>query len=182
VVSFKVSVDVHGVVEASLKRQLRGLSQYTWEGWTTRPTICSGKRPASTMPELQQQIDRGEDRFDNEMTKSRVLTALNRKDEAAAVQKKALGIATPLQSHIYARQLQGEKRSEEAFAIFRENAKNHPNLWFVHSGMARIYSSQGKFDDAVKEMKLALTGAPDNTKSFVETLIKRLEAKQDINQ
>ena len=51
----------------------------------------------------------------------------------------------------------------------------------MHSGMARIYSSQGKFDDAVKEMNLALAGAPDGQKSYVESLVKRLQSKQDIN-
>ncbi len=87
----------------------------------------------------------------------------------------------PLQIHIYARGLQGEKRSEEAFVIFRENAQKHPDQWFVHSGLARIYSSQGKFDDAAKEMKLALASAPDNQKTYVDGLVKKLEAKQDIN-
>ena len=78
--------------------------------------------------------------------------------------------------------LQGEKRSDEAFVIFRENAKKHPDQWYVHSGMARIYCSQKKFDDAAKEMKLALAGAPDDQKSYVDGLVKKLESKQDINQ
>src|SRR5271169_5237260 len=168
-VPFKVSVDVHDVVQASLKKQLRNLSQYTW---------ISGD---DALMYVNKSIE-NEDRTDNELTKSKVLTALNRKDEAAAAQKKALEIASPLQVHMYARQLQGEKRSEEAFAIFRENAKKHPDQWFVHSGLARIYCSQGKFDDAAKEMKVALAGAPENQKSYVDGLVKRLEAKQDVNQ
>ena len=84
--------------------------------------------------------------------------------------------------HLYGRQLQAEKRNEEAFAVFRENAKKHPDLWFVHTGLARVYSSQGKFDDAAKEMKLSLAVAPDNQKSYLDGLEKRLESKQDINQ
>ena len=32
-VPFKVGVDVHDVVQASLKKQLRNLSQYTWMSW-----------------------------------------------------------------------------------------------------------------------------------------------------
>ena len=99
-----------------------------------------------------------EDRFDNELTKSKVLTALGRKDDAAAAEKQALALASPLQIHIYARGLQAQKRSDEAYAIFRDNAKKHPDMWFVHSGLARIYCGQGKFDDAAKEMKLALAG------------------------
>ena len=37
-VPFKVSVDVNKVVEASLNNQLRGLSQYTWDGWDDAAT------------------------------------------------------------------------------------------------------------------------------------------------
>jgi tetratricopeptide (TPR) repeat protein len=182
-VPFKVSVDVHDVVQASLQKQLRNLSQYTWMSWDDAATYLLTEKIAydEALAYANKSIE-NEDRYDNEMTKSKALTALNRKDEAAAAQKKALDLASPLQVHIYARQLQGEKRSEEAFAIFRENAKKHPDQWFVHSGLARIYCSQGKFDDAAKEMKLALAGAPENQKSYVDGLVKRLEAKQDINQ
>ena len=115
-----------------------------------------------------------EDRYDNEMTKSQVLVALNRKDDASAAEKKALAMASPLQVHIYARGLQAQKRADEAYAIFRDNAKKHPDMWFVHSGMARIYSSQGKFDDAAKEMKLALQSAPDNQKDYVDGLVQEI--------
>jgi len=59
--------------------------------------------------------------------------------------------------------------------------KKHPEVWIVHGGLARMYSAQGKFDDAAKEMKLALAGAPDNQHTYLDGLLKRLEAKQDIN-
>src|SRR5262249_49232188 len=121
-----------------------------------------------------------EDRYDNEMTKSQILAALNRKDEAGTAEKKALALANPLQVHVYGLQLQGQKRSDEAYAICRENAKKHPDLWFTHTGLARVYSSQGKFDDATKEMKVAFDKAPDNQKSYLDGLVKRLESKQDI--
>jgi tetratricopeptide (TPR) repeat protein len=181
-VPFKVSVDVHGVVEASLKKQLRNLSQYTWMSWDDAANYLLAEKVDldDALTYTNKSIE-NEDRFDNELTKSKVLTALNRKDEAATAQKKALDLASPLQVHLFARGLQGEKKSEEAFAIFRENAKKHPDQWFVHSGLARIYCSQGKFDDAAKEMKVALASAPDNQKSYVDGLVKRLESRQDIN-
>ena len=181
-VPFKVGVDVHEIVEASVKKQIRGLGQYTWEGWDEAANYLLAEKIA--LDDALAYADKSigvEDRYDNELTKSKVLTALNRKDDAAAAQKKALDLANPLQVHLYARGLQGEKRNDEAFAIFRENAKKHPDQWFVHSGLARMYCSQGKFDDAAKEMKLALAGAPENQKNYVEGLVKKLETKQDIN-
>ena len=181
-VPFKVGVDVHGVVEASLKNQLRNLSQYTWMSWDDAANYLLTEKVA--LPDALTYTNKSienEDRYENESTKSKVLLALNRKDEATVAQKKALDLATPLQVHMYARGLQGEKRGDEAYVIFRENAKQHPDMWFTHTGMARIYSSQGKFDDAAKEMKLALAGAPDSQKTYVDGLVKKLEAKQDIN-
>jgi Protein of unknown function (DUF2911) len=181
-VPFKVSVDVDSVTRASLKKQLRGLSQYTWMSWDDAATyLLAEKKDLNDALTYANNSIAVEDRFDNEMTKSKVLDALNRKDDAAVAQKKALALASPLQLHMYARQLQGEKRQEEAFAIFRENAKKHPDDWFVHSGLARVYSSEGKFDDAVKEMKEAEASAPSSQKVYLDGLIAQLESKKDIN-
>jgi tetratricopeptide (TPR) repeat protein len=182
-VPFKVSVDVHDLVQASLKKQLRNLSQYTWISWDEAANYFLTEKVNldEALTYANKSIE-NEDRYDNEMTKSQVLKALNRADDAATAQKKALDLATPLQIHLFARQLQGEKHNEEAFVIFRENAKKHPDLWFVHTGLARVYSSEGKFDDAAKEMKLSLAVAPANQKTYLDGLEKKLESKQDINQ
>jgi tetratricopeptide (TPR) repeat protein len=182
-VPFKVSVDVHDLAQASLKRQLRNLSGYSWVGWDDAANYLLGEKvglaDALIYADKSIQI---EDRYDNEMTKAKVLALLDRKDEADAAEKKALELASPIELHAYARQLMGEKRNEEAFAIFRKNADQHPGEWFVHVGLARMYCAQGKFDEAAEEMKVGLAGAPDNQKASVDGMVKRLEAKQDINQ
>jgi tetratricopeptide (TPR) repeat protein len=181
-VPFKVSVDVHPLVEADLKRQLRNLSQYTWISWDDAANyLLTEKIDLDQALKYADKSIENEDRFENENIKAAVLTALNRKDDAAVAQKKALAFATPLQLHIYARQLQAQKRNDEAFAIFLDNAKKHPDQWFVHTGLARVYCSQGKFDDAAKEMKLAIAAAPEVQKSYLDGLEKQLEAKQSIN-
>jgi hypothetical protein len=181
-VPFKVSVDVRGVVEASLKKQLRNLSQYTWMSWDNAANyLLTEKVDLDEALVYANKSIENEDRYESEMTKSQVLKALNRKDEAAVAEKKALTFAAPLQLHQYARQLLGEKRNEEAYVIFRENAQKHPDQWFVHTGLARMYSAQAKFDEATKEMKLSLAAAPADQQVYLGGLEKRLEAKQDIN-
>lgn len=181
-VPFKVSVDVHDVVQASLKKQLRNLSQYTWMSWDNAANYLLAEKVNldDALTYANKSIE-NEDRYENEMAKSQILAALNRKDEAATTEKKALALAGPLQLHQYARQLLGEKRNEEAYNVFRENARKHPDQWFVHTGLARMYSAQSKFDDATKEMKLAMAAAPDDQKVYLDGLVKRLESKQDIN-
>jgi DUF2911 family protein len=181
-VPFTVTVDVHELVPANLKQQLRTLARYTWMSWNDAANYLLAEQ--ISLDDALTYADKSigyEDRFDNELTKSKVLAALNRHDDAIAVRRKALDLATPLQVHELGRELLTEKRNDEAFAIFRRNATKHPEQWFVHDGLARIYSAQGKFVDAEKEMKTALAGAPGAEKSAVDGLIKRLEAKQDIN-
>lgn len=182
-VPFKVAVDVHQIVRECLKKQLRTFSQYTWISWNDAAKYLLAEKIDldDALAYAEKSIEK-EDRFENEITKSKVLTALNRPTEAAATQKKALDLGTPLQVHRFALELMAAKRNEEAFAIFRENANKHPDQWFVHEGLARMHSAQGRFDEAKKEIRAALVIAPANQKSDLSELLKRLEAKQDINQ
>ena len=54
-------------------------------------------------------------------------------------------------------------------------------MWFTHSGLARIYCRKASMTTRRSEMKLALAGAPENQKTYVGGLVKKLESKQDIN-
>jgi hypothetical protein len=69
------------------------------------------------------------------------------------------------------------KKPSPSFAKTRK----HPDQWFVHTGLARMYGAQGKFDDATKEIKAALAAAPGDQKSYLDGLVRQLEAQQDIN-
>jgi tetratricopeptide (TPR) repeat protein len=116
------------------------------------------------------------------MNKSKILDALGRKQDADTFRAKALNMGNALQLYVYGRQLQGEKKQDEALVVFRSNAKKFPEYWTSHLGMARVYSAQGDFENAVKETKLSLTGAPDANKTTLEGYVKRLQAKEDINR
>jgi tetratricopeptide (TPR) repeat protein len=182
-VPFTVTVNVHDVVQASLHNQLQGLAQYTWEGWDDAATYLLGEKYDLDEALKYEETSIGtEPRFDNFLTKSQILEAMGRKNDAEAATKEALARATAGQLYAYGRLLQSQKKQDEAFNYFRQAAKKDPNDWTVHDGTARIYSAQGDFTNAIKEMKIALAGAPDNQKIFFEPLVKKLEAKQDINK
>jgi hypothetical protein len=183
-VPFTVSVKVNDIVEASIHRQLRGLNQYYWESWddVANYYLTSKTNLDEALKDEEQSI-KTEARFDNIMTKSKILEALGRKDDATTARNKALELASAQQLYFYGRQLQGEKKQEEAFAIFRSNAKKFPDYWTSHLGMARVYSGQGDFDKAVKEVQSALSGVPDDaSRSNLEKYVKRLQSKEDINR
>ena len=182
-VPFKVSVDVNKIVDASLKDQMRGLAQYTWDGWDDAANyLLAHKVNLEEALEYSNRSVGSEPRYENYNTKSQILEALGKKDEAKVAHDKAIEIATPIQLHQYAFALKGQKKDAEAYAVWKKNFQQHPDMWFTHSGMARVYSSQGDFDNAVKEMKLAEASAPEQNKVFIQAAIKRLENKDDINK
>jgi len=182
-VPFKVGVSVNDIVVASIHRQLHGLNQYYWEGWDDAAGfLLANKINLDEALKDEDQSIETEERYDNLLSKSHILEAMGRKDEAVAFRTKALEKGSALQLYFYARQLQGEKKQDEALVVFRANAKKFPDYWTSHVGMARVYSAQGDFDSAVKEMKAALPSAPDSNKANLESYLKRLQAKDDINR
>lgn len=182
-VPFKVGVNTHEIVEASLHKQLLGRAQYNWDGWDDAATYLADQK--FDLDEALKYEDRSiqaEERFDNLITKARILDLLNRKDEASKVRSQALVLANAIQLHVYGRQLQQQGKQDEAFAVYRDNIKKNPGHWLVHNELARLAVSKGDYDTAVKEMKLAAAGATDGNKPAIEALVKRLENKEDINK
>ena len=182
-VPFKVAINLNDVVQQSLNQQLRGLGQYTWFGWDDAATyLVDNKGNLDEALKYSNNSIQNEERYENLFTKSRVLDAMGRKDEASAAKNKALAKANAIQLHTYARQLQNEGKQAEAFTIFRDNARKNPDQWIVHVGLSRMYSGQGDFANASKEMNTAITTAPDTQKAPLQSLAKRLQAKEDINK
>ena len=182
-VPFTVAVNTNDIVSQSIKEQLRGGVQYTWIPWdeaanyllTSKGNLQDALKDSDTSLQY-------EERFENLLTKSQVLDALDKKDEATATRNKAIQSANALQLHGYGRLLQTQGKQEEAMEVFRANLKKHPDHWIAHNEAARLACAQGNFDDAVKEMKLSSAGAPDNFKPQLDSLVRRLEAKEDINR
>ena len=182
-VPFEVSVDVEKTVEESLPAQLRGWPSYTWDAWDDAATyLLENKGNLQDALKYEERSIQTEERFENQITKSRILDALGNKDDATTARNAAMQQGNVVQLHSYARGLQAEGKQEEAFAVFRLNVKKSPDNWLVHSEIARMDCAQGDFDAAVKEMNLATDRAPEQSKKFMGNLAQRLQAKEDINK
>ena len=182
-VPFKVAVNVNDLVTASIQRQVHGLNQYYWEGWDDAAQYyLVNKINLDTALKYEDQSIQSEERYDNLLNKSKILEAMGRHQDAEMFKTKALDKASSLQLYFYARQLQSEKKQDEAMAVFKSTAKKYPDTWTSHMGLARVYSAQGDFDNAVKEVKLSLANAPDSNKPNLENYVKKLQNKEDINR
>lgn len=99
-VPFKVAVNLNDVVQQSLNQQLRGLGQYTWFGWDDAATyLVDNKGNLDEALKYSNNSIQNEERYENLFTKSRVLDAMGKKDEATAAKNKALAKANAIQLH-----------------------------------------------------------------------------------
>lgn len=181
-VPFHISADVKTITERSIRNQLRSTGGFTWAGYDEAALWClDGNCSLDQALKWEDTSIQAEERFENLLDKSQVLAAMGKKQESDAIQAKAIDKASGLQLHAYGRGLQIQKKQDEAFAVFKINVQKRPNEWYTHGELARMASARGDFAGAIKELKLALAGAPDNTKQQIEGLIARLEKNQDIN-
>jgi hypothetical protein len=182
-VPFKVTVNQKEIVPAKLKLQMRGGVRYIWESWAEAANqLLEYKTDLPDALEYANESIKVEKRFENLMTKANVLEAMGRKAEADPLRAEALPMGNAMQINSYGRQLQISGRQDEAFAVFRENAKRHPDHFIIPYEEARMAVAKGDFDTAVKQMKLALAGSTKDVQPFFQGLLKRLEAKEDINK
>jgi len=181
-VPFHVSVDENAIVLRSIQNQLRSVGGFTWAGYDEAATwLLDTNANLDQAMKWEDRSIQAEERFDNLLTKSQILEAQGKRQEAEAAKTKAFELASGIQLHSYGRGLQIQNKQDEGFAVFQINIKKRPNEWYTHGEIARIASSKGDFGTATKEMKLAQAGAPEIAKNQIQGLIDRLEKKQDIN-
>ena len=181
-VPFRVSFDVNAITLKSIHNQLRSVGGFTWAGYDEAANWCLDNN--YNLEEALKWEDtsiQNEDRFENWETKSRILDAMGKKDEAAKALATALGEASATQLYVYARGLQRAGNAQRAFEIYPQVSKRDPNHWLSHLAQSRLASHTGDFSAASKEMKLAIAGAPEANKPFLEPMLAKLETKSDIN-
>jgi tetratricopeptide (TPR) repeat protein len=181
-VPFRISADVNAIVFRSIQNQLRSVGGFTWAGYDEAANwLLDTSTNLDQAMKWSDQSILSEERFDNLLTKSQILEAQGKKDEAVTTKAKAFELASGIQLHSYGRGLQFQKKQEEGFAVFQINVKKHPNEWYTHGELARMASAKGDFATATKEMNLALASAPAIAKPGIKGLLARLEKKEDIN-
>lgn len=182
-VPFKIAVSDETTV-ANIAGQMRGRSQYEWEAPNQAANFCLTKKIhlEDALKWVNVSIQ-NEERFENLATKSDVLKAMNKPDDAKKAWEQAIAKTTPIQLYSYARRLNSEKKDAEAMEMLKEVAKRYPETPFGHLANARIKSAAGDFAGAAEEAKKAQAVAvSEQQKANIKVLIDRLNAKQDINK
>lgn len=132
---------------------------------------------AATDPQLG-----GSSTFRALSTKAAILQKQGKGAEADAIMEKALENGSVTEIHGYGRQLLGQKKNKEAFAVFEKNYKKYQGAWPTNAGMMRGYSALGDTKSALKHAKMAVEQAPDaQNKDFLQRCVEKLEQGKTID-
>lgn len=181
--------DVDGLYLARIREELRNRNGFDAQAWDEAAEFCLERK--INLPEALKWAEfavsapfTGKPTFKSLSTLSAAQAANGMADAAKATMQKALEhpTATVTDIHMYGRQLQAQKRTDEAVAVFLLNAKRYPDVWPVNVGLARAYSAQGKLKEALAAAKKALAQAPDdgNRKSLT-AIVEKLGAGKPID-
>lgn len=168
--------------------ELRGAPGFDYQAYQTAAQFCLQQDlhldQALVWAEKASSPPLGRETLSTLTTKAGVLEKLGRSAEAHAAVAKALDLpsVTPIELHMFGRQLQGQGRTDQAVAVFNRNAERFPGAWPVEVGLARAHSAKGEYAIALTHAKKALAQAPDDTnKQSLERAVKLLEEGKDFN-
>lgn len=185
-IPFKVEVDYPKTQLESFRNELRTAKGFDADSWVQAAQFAS---KSNDMEDAIAWSDYsingvfvGQKNFNTLSTKAMILQKAGKFAEADSLMKQALPIGSMQDIHLYGRQLLKEKKPVEALVVFKMNAQKTPNVFTTNMGLARGYSANGNFKNALKYAILALSLAPDKgNKDATQDMIEKLKAGKDIN-
>jgi hypothetical protein len=184
-----LKVNTGAVVEATLKDELRSSKGFVYQSWLAAsgyllqnnldlPLALEWADYAVTGPFV------GESNFTTLSNKADALGKLGRAADAKAAMNEAMKYGTASDIHQYGRKLLAEHDTEGAIAIFKLNARLHPDVWPVNYGLARAYSAAGDYKSALEALLKAQGEVPAGdtlNAASIPANIEKLKRGQDIN-
>ena len=186
-IPFKVEVDYVNTQMESFRKELRTSKGFKSDVWQEAAQFAADHN--TNLDEALQWSDYslngqfvGEKNFKNYTTRAAVLNKSGKTADADAAMKMAMPLANMQELHQYGRQLLQQKRAKEALEVFKMNAQKNPNQFTTYMGLARGYSANGDYANALKNAQLAQPLAPNQAnKDAVDKMIATLKEGKDIN-
>lgn len=174
--SVPVAIDAKAVALANIRDQLRGLPRFGWQGWNGAATWCL--RNKINLDEAMTWADRSismTPTYQNLRTKAGLLELKGDAGGAAAARAKAQTLATEADINLQGYQLLGEGKIDDAIAVFRKNAADHPASWNVWDSLAEGLETKGDKAGAAENYRKALSMAPEDQKKRITDTLARLK-------
>ena len=177
-VSFPIQVDTNAVVMASLKAQLRGLPRFGWQAWNTAANwALTHDQDLGQALQWADQSLQTQTTFANLRTKAAILEKKGDTQQAEALRAQSLKIATEADMNQYGYQLLGQKKYDEAIAVFRKNIKDYPNSWNTYDSLGEALAAKGDTKASIESYRKALSMTTDATqRKRIEDILSKMKA------
>lgn len=155
-VPIPLEVDTKQVVVQRLRDQLRGLHQFFPESWSAAAGWCV--RQDANLAEAEAWADRSlalRETFAGLRVKAALLDKRGQAREAEALRAKALAIASEVEVNQLGYALLGQRKVDEAIALFQRNARTHPESWNAYDSLAEALALKGDKVQAIANYRRA---------------------------
>jgi tetratricopeptide (TPR) repeat protein len=177
-VSFPITVDTNAVVLASLQAQLRGLPRFGWQAWNSAANWALTHDV--DLPQALKWADQSiqtQTNFTNLRTKAAILEKQGDVKQAQTLRDQAMKLATEVDINLYGYQLLGEKKYDEAIAVFRKNIKDYPNSWNTYDSLGEALAAKGDTKASIENYNKALSMTTDPAqKKRIQDILARMKA------
>ncbi len=177
-VSFPLTVDTNAVVMDSLEKQLRGLPRFGWQAWNQAAQWAL--QHDTNLDQALSWADHSittQTTFANLRTKAAILEKKGDTKAAEDLRAQAMKIATEADINLLGYQLLGQKKTDEAIAIFRKNIKDHPASWNTYDSLAEALAAKGDTKAAIENYNKALTLTADPVqKKRIQDILAKMKA------
>lgn len=160
-VAVPITVSTNQVVLDSLTHQLAGLQQFWPTGWLEAARWAIAHNTG--LDRASQWADRAlaiAPTFAALRTKAVILDRQGNKVAADSLRARALAIATEPEVNALGYQYLGERRVDEAIALFRQNVRDYPRSWNVYDSLGEALAIKGNKREALAMYQKALDLAP----------------------
>jgi tetratricopeptide (TPR) repeat protein len=176
-VPFEIGTDTRANALASIRRQLRHLPRFSWQGWSSAAAYCVNND--FNHEEALGWIDRSiemERNPQNLQIKARLLQQTGRTDEALALMDEALAGANEAQTNAIGYGFLQSGRVDKAIEVFEKNTRDYPESWNVWDSLGEALAVKGETAKAVENYTKALNmTTDDDQKTRIKGILAGLE-------
>lgn len=180
-IPFKIAFDVHQLVVANFKKELRSSAGYKWRGWYGAAKYCFQNKIENE--QALKWLDRSiqiEPRFENYIMKSQLFDRMDKKQEATKARKLAMenGKVREILMHGLTAMMQ---RNDYAVAdeMITFSEKKFARRWEPHYVRGRYYQAKKDLKKAKKHYEKGLKFANDQrSQNILKGALKRIETSR----
>jgi len=174
----KIEFDVDNIVLANAAAELKGPTGFGWQGFASAANYALQNK--TNYDQALIWIDQAiatNNSFATLSTKSNILKAQGKTEEADKIMNDALAIGTEIELNAYGYQLLGNGQNDKAIEILSLNAKRFPKDPNCFDSLGEAFATAGDKKNAIANFKKSLSmNPPANVKANSEKFLKQLGA------